>query len=392
MKVNLPDHEKIKYDPSKAMEDLNCLSLWDIKRPFRIRIIGADNVTRNVTNAQYEEIEQGMIYDSSQTVVYAKVDLYHGGHQIAQTRFTKAAPYSRYVRWAQYLVFPELNFSELPRETKVCITIYSRKYVATDPMLFSSDASGLVREKDVPLCYVNYPLLDHKGQLKSGGAKLRMWPDEASQPHFASVQNMGSGGLADSAAPCCITYEIDGFSLPVMFPQGEPSAEMKSKLCEYERNMRAKYPRLSEEDTRKELDRIIATDPLYQLNEEEMWRLWDARDILKNNKDALPKFLLSVPSQHPQAVFISHQLMDEWVELDPVDAIELLDYNYGDVCVRQYAVQLIEKLDDTDLSDFVLQLVQTLKYELYHESPLAKFLLHRGLNSPHQIGHILFCK
>jgi len=54
------------------------------------------------------------------------------------------------------------------------------------------------------------------------------------------------------------------------------------------------------------------------------------------------------------------------------------------------AIQKLSYLDDQRLSEILLQLVQVLKYEPYHDSPLARFLLRRALLAPLVIGHPLF--
>jgi hypothetical protein len=155
--------------------------------------------------------------------------------------------------------------------------------------------------------------------------------------------------------------------------------------------MRQKFPPIrKEEQLNKELERIIHADPLYQLNEEEKWRIWDNREKLKNNPKALPKFLLSVNWKNPVAVKIAHGMLYEWEPPSKIDALELLDYNYADAKVRQYALQQIDKFEDSKLADFILQLVQTLKFESYHDSSVGRFLLQRGIQCPHLIGHILF--
>jgi hypothetical protein len=74
--------------------------------------------------------------------------------------------------------------------------------------------------------------------------------------------------------------------------------------------------------------------------------------------------------------------------MTPLDSLELLDYNYPDEKIRGLALLRINELDDNLLVDFILQLVQTLKYESYHDSPLARFLLQRGIRSTHLIGHV----
>jgi hypothetical protein len=68
----------------------------------------------------------------------------------------------------------------------------------------------------------------------------------------------------------------------------------------------------------------------------------------------------------------------------------LLDYSYPDEKVRRYSLEIVNEMKDNVLVDFILQLVQTLKYESYHDSSLARFLLERGIRSTHLIGHVLF--
>lgn len=83
-------------------------------------------------------------------------------------------------------------------------------------------------------------------------------------------------------------------------------------------------------------------------------------------------------------------MMFLWARGRPADAIELLDIRFSDPIVREYAVQQLEQLNDDHLKDLLLQLVQVLKYEAYHDSALGRFLLRRALLAPLTIGHPLF--
>merc|ERR1711965_927608 len=47
-------------------------------------------------------------------------------------------------------------------------------------------------------------------------------------------------------------------------------------------------------------------------------------------------------------------------------------------------------MSDNVLKEYLLQLVQTLKYEPYHDSPLLRMILRRALKNPNKIGHTLF--
>jgi hypothetical protein len=108
-------------------------------------------------------------------------------------------------------------------------------------------------------------------------------------------------------------------------------------------------------------------------------------------------------------------MLARWNPPTPFEALSLLDAKYASPVVRAYAVQRLHELDDRALSDFLLQLTQVrtctqahhvtrklthtptplpprqvLKYEAYHYSPLAEFLLSRALMNVNQIGHAFF--
>jgi len=111
---------------------------------------------------------------------------------------------------------------------------------------------------------------------------------------------------------------------------------------------------------------------------------------LKTRPKALPKFARSVPWNDRFAVAKMHRLLNQWAELAPVDSLELLDADYADDKVREYAVSRIDTLDDNDLIDIMLQLTQVLKYEAWHDSALARLLITRALRSPTRVGNVLF--
>jgi len=82
-------------------------------------------------------------------------------------------------------------------------------------------------------------------------------------------------------------------------------------------------------------------------------------------------------------------LLQTWPKLESEQALELLDYTFADQAVRRIAVECIEKMSDREISQYLLQLVQVLKYESYLDCELAEFLLRRALNNQH-FGHALY--
>ncbi len=84
-----------------------------------------------------------------------------------------------------------------------------------------------------------------------------------------------------------------------------------------------------------------------------------------------------------------HEFFQEWQKVSPTTALELLDCKYADPTVREKAVSWLEEMTDEDMAQYLLQLVQTLKYEPYLDNPLARLLLKRVLLN-RKMGHFFF--
>jgi phosphatidylinositol-4,5-bisphosphate 3-kinase len=139
------------------------------------------------------------------------------------------------------------------------------------------------------------------------------------------------------------------------------------------------------------IDRIEIMDQLQELTPEQKMLVWDCRELCRMRPELLPKFLRSAFWTNANAVERTRQLLLRWAPKDePLDFLELLDIRYGDPVVREYAIQKLSLLVDSQLQEVLLQLVQVLKYEAYHDSPLARFLIRRALLNPLVIGHQLF--
>ena len=83
-------------------------------------------------------------------------------------------------------------------------------------------------------------------------------------------------------------------------------------------------------------------------------------------------------------------MLKDWELIDPIRALELLDGKFPDTCTREYAVKCLSKMSVEELDDYMMQLVQALKFETYHNSPLALFMLKAAINNRLPIGHTLF--
>jgi len=84
-----------------------------------------------------------------------------------------------------------------------------------------------------------------------------------------------------------------------------------------------------------------------------------------------------------------HRLLKIWRPITLEVALELLDYHFADEKVRSLAVRRLEKLSIGEVLCFLLQLIQVLKFEPYHDSALARFLLKKALQSK-RVGHFFY--
>ncbi|ETO33864.1 hypothetical protein RFI_03235 [Reticulomyxa filosa] len=124
---------------------------------------------------------------------------------------------------------------------------------------------------------------------------------------------------------------------------------------------------------------------------EEKQLIWMARDLLWHDPSALPAFLRSVNWTSRLHIAEAHKYLKTWTQpLFFSDALEFLDYRYADITVREMAIKWLDEMHDSELQQYLLQLVQCLKYESHHDSALSRFLIRRGLRNPYQIGHYLF--
>lgn len=376
-------HDSISYTSMEWFK-MDCISMWDLEAPFNLCIRGVD-ILPTTTQISNHLKEIGCLVEDMG--YYICVEILHGAYKLAPKHYTKMVPYSSAPRFNEWISFEDLKICNIPREAKICFTLYCRPYdrgYNQDSMNFGS---GALRKKDYPAAMVCTHLIDYKNNLRSGLITACMWPDEAAGATQTCAENLSDD---ITLPPTILSFELPEYAFPVVFPSGEPPERLISQLTYYEKIQTRKHGKLARSTQEQEISNILDTDPLYKLKDSEKWHIWMNRDSLKEDPKALCKFLLSVPWDQPYAVHMVHCLIDEWEEPDPISALELLDYNYPDSKVRQYALSRVNKLCDEDIAPFLLQLVQILKYELTHDSALSRFLLQRGLRNTKMIGHVMF--
>uniref|UniRef100_A0A672V5S9 Phosphatidylinositol-4-phosphate 3-kinase catalytic subunit type 2 beta n=1 Tax=Strigops habroptila TaxID=2489341 RepID=A0A672V5S9_STRHB len=270
---------------------------------------------------------------------YLSCSLSHGGKELCSPLLTKKANVYKYlfhlIIWDQQICFP-VQVNRLPRETLLSVTLFA---VPVPPPGGSSDTN---KQRRVPeaLGWVTTPLFNFRQYV----GRLSRW------------RGGGSG----------IDFPTSAFEVKFTSP---PAAEFSPR---YE------FGSLGEEDQRK-LREAMQKKSLYWLMDTDRKRLWEKRSHCHAAPGALPMLLASAPSWEWGCLPDIYALLSQWTYMSHQDALGLLHATFPDQEVRRTAVQWIDSISDTELLDYLPQLVQALKYECYLDSPLVRFLMKRAI-------------
>ncbi|KAL6051806.1 Phosphatidylinositol 4,5-bisphosphate 3-kinase catalytic subunit gamma isoform [Balamuthia mandrillaris] len=316
---------------AKVYRYQSALPLFALKRPFEIKVCNADNVSVT-TNAE----------DSAIISYYVEAALYFGDKALCSEQCTFSATPStvQSITWNQWLRF-SIPTCDLPLGTRLCFTLNGK------------DSRNTV----TPIGWVNHLLFDYDKTLCTGDTAC-LWAKTLPR----SIELVWPIQLQEQPPFCTSTL----------------------------RRIRSRIPIPSQQEQQL-LQKLASGDPLLQLSSSDKMLLWKYRAFcMELSPYSLIKIMQSVPWTEPTQVRYAYRMLEECPLLSPVDALELLDAKFADEKVRKYAVLCLQELNDEQLAAFLPQLVQVLKYEPYHYSELARFLLERSLRSLIAIGHHFF--
>ncbi|NWS02587.1 P3C2B kinase, partial [Motacilla alba] len=251
------------------------------------------------------------------------------------------------------ICFP-VQVNRLPRETLLSVTLFA---VPVPPPGGSSDANKQRRGPEA-LGRGTTPLV-----LTCGRKLLGLWP--------ATQDN----SRARSSAPNF--NQPDSVILQIDFPSSAFEVKFTSPPAA-EGSPRYEFGSLGEEDQRQ-LREAMQKKSLYWLTDADRQRLWEKRCHCHASPGALPMLLASAPSWDWGCLPDIYALLSQWTSMSHQDALGLLHATFPDQEVRRTAVQWIDSISDTELLDYLPQLVQALKYECYLDSPLVRFLMKRAI-------------
>ncbi|XP_035202950.1 LOW QUALITY PROTEIN: phosphatidylinositol 4-phosphate 3-kinase C2 domain-containing subunit beta [Oxyura jamaicensis] len=293
---------------------------------------------------------------------YLSCSITHGGKELCSPLHTRKAHVYKYlfhlIIWDQQICFP-VQVNRLPRETLLSVTLFA---VPVPPPGSSSDTN---KQRRVPeaLGWVTTPLFNFRQVLTCGRKLLGLWP--------ATQDN----SRARSSAPNF--NQPDSVILQIDFPTSAFDVKFTSPLAA-EVSPKYEFGSLGEEDQRR-LREAMQKKSLYWLTDADRKRLWEKRYYCHAAPGALPMLLASAPSWEWACLPDIYALLGQWTCMSHQDALGLLHATFPDQEVRRTAVQWIDSISDTELLDYLPQLVQALKYECYLDSPLVRFLMKRAI-------------
>uniref|UniRef100_A0A8C3FZR0 phosphatidylinositol 3-kinase n=1 Tax=Cyclopterus lumpus TaxID=8103 RepID=A0A8C3FZR0_CYCLU len=361
-------HDDLRLE-GKDLDDIFMISLWDCNRRLRVKLFGFD--IPNLPN-------------KCPQCVYVKASILYGNKVLSSVSSHPKA-FADEVLWNEWLEFDVL-LRDLPRGAKLAFTINAsggdttpgtkdpKPSVTKDSKSSSASvnkAPDLQKGKRKVLYFVNLLLIDHRSVLSQGPYTMHMWPypDVEKEAIAYQADKLSSATNPDIADSMAISFLLDRYSFPVVLPNSSSTSESSDSPSSNLVTLRS--PSLVPNASTPCLKRFREESVRYASN--------------------LPQYLRNVDWMNRRVVEDVHWLLGNWdpAELDVTVALELLSMDFADATVRRLAVQRLESLSNDDILMYLLQLVQTLKVEPYHDSFLARYLIQRALRSK-RIGHFFF--
>ncbi|XP_025934770.1 phosphatidylinositol 4-phosphate 3-kinase C2 domain-containing subunit alpha isoform X4 [Apteryx rowi] len=302
---------------------------------------------------------------------YLICSLTHNGRDLFKpVQSKKVGTYKSFfylIKWDELIIFP-IQISQLPLESVLCLTLFGILNQSSG----SSPDSNKQRKGPEILGQVSLPLFDFRRFLTCGTKLLQLWT--SSHPSHASGMASKRGNMER------IVLQVDFPSLAFDIVYQIPQCA-KTTVCHSIETL--------EKTLRERLLTILSKDNTIGLSKEDKEFLWEKRHYCHSHTSSLPKLLASAPHWDWASLPEIYSLLQQWSPLSPLAALELLDSKFADQEVRTTAVNWIEALSDDELTDFLPQFVQALKYETYLDSALVRFILARALGSI-RIAHYLY--
>lgn len=339
--------------------------LWQANGHFQVTITSATYL--NITDVEK---------------IYVKAGLYHGNEPLCKQTCTKEVDPVSPV-WREQLTF-DLNMEDIPRNARLCLSVCAIKKKTKTQFAIS---------------WGNTQVFDYYGRLLSGRVTINLLPMPKNNEDLLHPLGMNNSRLVQASSS--LGVEFDRRYASIIYPSKEEvltygrfAHELESRQQSYghhqENKLRHLPGREISTDDRQRLVALLQKDQLSPISAEDCDFIWRWRLDCVKIPDSLPKLIDSVNWSNRDEVSQLYLLLESWQTVRAETALELLDCKYPDIFVRNHAVNWLGQcLTDEQLYQYLLQLVQVLKYEPYFDNFLTRFLIRKSLLN-RKIGHYFF--
>ncbi|XP_069062280.1 phosphatidylinositol 4,5-bisphosphate 3-kinase catalytic subunit gamma isoform-like isoform X1 [Pleurodeles waltl] len=355
-------HEELQLK-DKDVEQILVLSLWDFDRKFRVKIVG---------------IDIPVLPPKCPSQVYVVASILHGSCKLSSVS-TEPKTFDDEVLWNTWMEF-DILLKNLPECSKLNLSVYEKSgdtLLRGNKSLQQLGTDYQIKGNSKLLYFVNLLLIDHRSLLQQGEHILHMWPypEQEEELFTFEADRISSNTNPNTEDAMAISVTLDTYGYPVVLPYSRT----------VELSCLSPTGTLARSKSQEEFGFQSPTFPT------DMDRLKAFKEQCAKYGDNLPKYLRQIRWGDMETVKDLHWLLDHWnpQSLDIAIALELLGINFADKNVRSMSVKRLELLSTEELLRYLLQLVQALKFEAYHDSALARFLIRRALRSK-RLGHYFF--
>ena len=335
------------------------INLSDVDRQFNI-IFRSAYINKVFNSAEYET-------KFTKTVLLFKFELYCSNHPIGT---------SKQIRWKTNTkvqnpifnkrIYFDRNYDKLPN---FCSLLIKVKYI-------QYDRNNQVFKNNT-VFWANHRLFDQDNKLIVGLQKVNLQEREVSDDVYYCYSDNPEEDKSSK-----VYFEIENFANPVEFKIDVNPEQKKinpeSKLYEIQSDVMVKIAKINEKSIFEEL------------NNNEKNTLWNNRLGVAKMTTLLPRLLQSCNYKNPNTNQELQKIFSNTVGVTIVQAIEMLSGRYVNELIREFAVSILKKATFSDISHYLLQLIQALKYEKNIDNPLARFLLEQAIIHPITVGHEYF--
>ncbi|KJE91037.1 phosphoinositide-3-kinase [Capsaspora owczarzaki ATCC 30864] len=342
---------------------------------------------------------------------FVTCQVFSEGKPLGLSSKTRFKAFSNEIAWNEWLTLP-IAYRDLPRDSVLAITVWDifapRRIIPIGGSTISLfGRNGTLRKANHRLHLWPYVEADGKNptttpakqgdvdesdRLESLIKKYQRhemdridWLDSAAWQAIAQVQQRMSNASRETFLyiefprfnHAIVYHETDADERYTMPPVSADVSFVHDPDLHRDNLVEAKHKKLTRNHRHGPLDRLLKPnahirDTLFMLVKypptkvlvgDEKDLLWRFRYHLARDKRALTKFLKAVDWLESDQIKQATTLLALWDPIDIDDALELLSSQFTEPAVREYAVTRLERAADDDLTSYLLQLVQAVKFE-----------------------------